>query len=60
MYQPNDGFMGHTVTATTQAGYWIITSSLQWHLTSKPNFRTRLAARIFLGWTWIDNGDEYE
>lgn len=35
-------------------GSWQIAPHVTWGFTARPNWRTRMMARIFLGWKWTD------
>lgn len=47
----------YTFSSTFQdpSGYFEIAPGTLWTFQTKPNKRTRWAARIFLGWRWYDN-----
>lgn len=56
MYQPSDNIKySMTGSTTLRAGSFEIAPATHWELNYKPNWRTRTAARIFLGWKWRDN-----
>ena len=48
------GNIGYSITSTTYSGSWEIAPGTHWQLACKPNWRTRLAAKIFLGWIWTE------